>query len=165
MHQPMVCVQSSPTSCRMEKSVRLCSLLGPECNYAQIERGFCPRLWNQEVPPVPLWSKIDSHHRPQATARYIYLSQRKECHPWQLQDCKDGLSYSPHIANYELQFKPTDLHANADGLSRLPLQSNSRLGDTPSASIHNIHQIQAIPLTAQAVRNATHPNLILSKVR
>ena len=33
--------------------------------------------------------------------------------------------------NYTLEFKPTALHGNADGLSRLPLPSTSKLGDSP----------------------------------
>ena len=66
--------------------------------------------------------------------------------------------------NYQLEFKPTEQHSNADGLSRLPLQSQSSLGGVPEASIHNIRQIEAIPITSQAVKCATRKDKVLSKV-
>ena len=66
--------------------------------------------------------------------------------------------------NYKLEFKPTGLHGNADGLSRLPVPSTSRLGDAPEATIHNIRQLEALPLTAKAIKNATRTDIVLSKV-
>ena len=66
--------------------------------------------------------------------------------------------------NYELEFKPTDLHSNADGLSRLPLQSASQLGAVPEATNYNIRQLEVLPITAQAIKAATRTDAILSKV-
>ena len=70
--------------------------------------------------------------------------------------------------NYQLEFKPTGLHGNADGLSRLPLQSTSRLGDVPEATAYNIRQLEtrqleALPLTSQAIKNATQTDIVFSK--
>ena len=66
--------------------------------------------------------------------------------------------------NYQLEFKPTGLHCNADGLSRLPLQSTSRLGDVPEATAYNIRQLAALPLTSEAIKKATRTDIVLSKV-
>ena len=65
--------------------------------------------------------------------------------------------------NYQLEFKPTGLHGNADGLSRLPLQSTSRLGDVPEATTYNIRQLEALPLTSEAIKNSTRTDIVLSK--
>ena len=54
--------------------------------------------------------------------------------------------------NSQLEFKSTDHHCNADGLSHLPLPSSSRLGDVPEATVYNISQIEALPITAQAIK-------------
>ena len=103
--------------------------------------------------------------------------------------------------NYQLEFKPTEQHSNADGLSRLPLQSQSSLGGVPEApkkgvpslaaarlqqwalllSAYNYQLefkpteqhsnadglsrlIEAIPITSQAVKCATRKDKVLSKV-
>ena len=65
---------------------------------------------------------------------------------------------------YEIKFKPTQDHANADGLSRLPLPGFPTA--TPeTASIFNISQIEAIPITSTEIATATRRDKVLSKVR
>ena len=66
--------------------------------------------------------------------------------------------------NYDIEFKPTQSHGNADGLSRLPLQSKGSSEYSQEASIFNICQIEALPVTSKAVQQATRKNLLLSKV-
>ena len=67
---------------------------------------------------------------------------------------------------YEITFKPTLQHANADGLSRLPLPTSPE--DKPISSndptLFNITQIESLPLTAQQIEQATRNDKILSKV-
>ena len=62
-----------------------------------------------------------------------------------------------------MEFKSTHHHGNADGLSRLP---PAKVGPECSAepSIFNISHIEALPVTASAVRKATRRDPILSKV-
>ena len=46
---------------------------------------------------------------------------------------------------YEIQFKPTQSHGNADALSRLPLQSEKSTTASEDTTIFNLAQIEALP--------------------
>ena len=65
---------------------------------------------------------------------------------------------------YDIKFKSTQAHANADGLSRLPLTTNSTEGQSLEASIFNLAQINCLPVTATQVQQATRVDPCLSKV-
>ena len=66
--------------------------------------------------------------------------------------------------SYNICFRPTTAHANADGLSRLPIESNSQLGNLKEASLFNIAQIDALPVQVSEIESATRTDPILSKV-
>ena len=63
--------------------------------------------------------------------------------------------------NYSIEFRPTAAHANADGLSRLPLGTRH---PASTDSIFTIGQIQALPVTAEKIATATRQDLVLSRV-
>ena len=65
---------------------------------------------------------------------------------------------------YEIKFKSTTEHANADGLSRLPLPANTDKTtiSTKTTSVFNISQ--ALPITSSAIGSATMKDAVLSKV-
>lgn len=63
--------------------------------------------------------------------------------------------------SYEIEFKCTKDHANANGLSRLP-QGNRQLPGTCSAFV--IGQIEALPITAEWLEIASCQDLLLSQV-
>ena len=65
--------------------------------------------------------------------------------------------------DYDLVFKPTQQHSNADALSRLPLQDQTR-NYSLEASDFNVYQIEALPVTSSAVRQETRNDPLLSKV-
>ena len=66
---------------------------------------------------------------------------------------------------YDLEFRPTAQHANADGLSRLPLSVIADAGTATSDSdVFNVGQIEALPVTAMQLRKVTRQDPILSKV-
>ena len=65
---------------------------------------------------------------------------------------------------YDIKFKSTQAHANADGLSRLPLTIDSTEGQSLEASIFNLAQIDCLPVTAIQVQQATRVDPCLSKV-
>ena len=65
--------------------------------------------------------------------------------------------------DYEIHFKPTTLHSNADGLSRLPLPVTGKAAQD-EVSIFNISQVQALPVTVKHVQVATRRDPVLSKV-
>ena len=63
--------------------------------------------------------------------------------------------------NYSIEFKPTQQHANADGLSRLPL-GNRQPPSTCSAFV--VGQIQALPVSSEQLETATRQDPLLSRV-
>ena len=65
--------------------------------------------------------------------------------------------------DYEIHFKPTTSHSNADGLSRLPLPVTGKAAHD-EVSIFNISQVQALPVTVKHVQVATCRDPVLSKV-
>ena len=66
--------------------------------------------------------------------------------------------------NYQLEFRPTQSHSNADGLSRLPLPSEKTPEYSSEPSVLNTRQIEALPVTTEAVQQAIRKDSILSKV-
>ena len=65
---------------------------------------------------------------------------------------------------YQIEFRSTTAHANADGLSRLPLTKPSLEGNSPEPGIFNISQIASLPVTASQLQTATRTDVLLSKV-
>ena len=59
---------------------------------------------------------------------------------------------------YDIKFKSTEAHANADGLSRLPLMQTTAEGQSPEASVFNIAQIDC-HLGTSAPSNASGPTV------
>ena len=67
--------------------------------------------------------------------------------------------------SYTIEFRPTKQHANADGLSRLPLGSRHAASlDCAYIDGFTIGQIQALPVTAEQVQTATRQDRVLSQV-
>ena len=57
---------------------------------------------------------------------------------------------------YDLKFRPTGQHGNADGLSRLPLAEVPPEDSNSDPKIFNIAQMEALPVTVRQLRSATH---------
>ena len=65
---------------------------------------------------------------------------------------------------YEIKFRPTQEHANADGLSRLPLEENNLKGHYAEPGIFMVSQIECLPVTSTHLRSSTFGDKMLSKV-
>ena len=66
---------------------------------------------------------------------------------------------------YEVEFRSTTKHANADGLSRLPLEvTEEEDALTQAASLFNLHQIEKLPVKHNKIAQMTSTDPILSKV-
>ena len=66
--------------------------------------------------------------------------------------------------NYQIQFCITKEHANADGLSRLPLNSPPGAEASRDAACYNVGQIQALPVTAAKVGSCSRHDPQVSRV-
>ena len=66
--------------------------------------------------------------------------------------------------NYDIQYRSTHDNGNADGISRLPLQEDRPDVEGVEASVLSVEQIEALPVTAAHLRQATRSDPILSKV-
>ena len=65
--------------------------------------------------------------------------------------------------DYNIIFKPSASHCNADALSRLPVQS-VRINYIDESSVFNIQQIELLPIKAKDIKIATEHDPVLSKV-
>ena len=66
--------------------------------------------------------------------------------------------------HYDIEFRPTNEHGNADGLSRLPLPEGSLEETCADPTVFNIPQIDALSVTVAKLRAATAFDRVLSKV-
>ena len=66
--------------------------------------------------------------------------------------------------SYDIHFRPTTAHGNADCLSRLPLSHSSSIGNYDDATVINICQVEALSIHAAQLMAATRSDLLLSKV-
>ena len=68
---------------------------------------------------------------------------------------------------YDIEFKRTEAHGNADGLSRLPLTAAGAGTDESTVAdvdVFNIAQIEALPVTVDQLGQATRRDVDLSQV-
>ena len=54
--------------------------------------------------------------------------------------------------DYSLEFRPSQSHANADGLSRLPLRTTSPAAYSSEPTVFNIFQLESLPVTAREIQ-------------
>ena len=66
--------------------------------------------------------------------------------------------------SYDIKFRRTEAHGNADCLSRLPLPEVTPEGQSVEATICNLTQIEKVPITSVQIRQAILKNAVLSKV-
>ena len=66
--------------------------------------------------------------------------------------------------DYNIHYKCTTEHGNADGLSRLPLPSTTPTLDAQTVTTFNTSQVEALPVTFQDIQRATRRDPTLGKV-
>ena len=66
--------------------------------------------------------------------------------------------------HYNIEFKPTKSHANADGLSRLPVPDNAAVGNPQDVTLFNVSQIISLPVTEVHIQAATRKDPVLGAV-
>ena len=66
--------------------------------------------------------------------------------------------------DYDTEYKSSKLHANCDGLLRLPYSLGEELPDSDSAEIYNLSQLDSLLVCANDVKRETRRDPTLSKV-
>ena len=66
--------------------------------------------------------------------------------------------------NYDIQYRSTHAHANADGLSRLPIPDGRQEGNLADVTAFVIGQLEALPMQATEVEEASRADPTLAKV-
>ena len=65
---------------------------------------------------------------------------------------------------YDIVYRSTRDHANADCLSRLPMQQKEALGNPPDATVFNVAQISMLPpVTSERIQTATRSDPVLGE--
>ena len=138
------------------------TLMPSERNYAQVEKealslvfGVCKfhsYLYGRKFTLITDHKPLTSIHGPKKGVPPIAAARLQR---W-------ALKLSAY--SYEIEFRSTDKHANADGLSRLPLNCVSPIAYTSEPSVFNLQQIESLPVTASKLAAATCTDQVLSRV-
>ena len=145
-----------------EKPIAFASRTLTEKNYPQIEKEALSLVFGVKKSHQYLYGRkfsLITDHKPLSTILSpnkdipSLAAARMQC--WALL----LLAYT-----YDISYRPTKLHANADALSRLPLSTNEKIEGVCFDSIFNLCQLEALPLTSKQLALATSTDSILSKV-
>ena len=66
--------------------------------------------------------------------------------------------------SYNIEYRSTEAHANADSLLRLPLKSQEAPITSDEPAVFNVSQLEGLLVTSQQLRAATRTDPVLSKV-
>ena len=139
------------------------TLTQSECNYAQLEKEALSLIFGLKKFHQYLYGRkfqLLTDHKPLTTIlgpkSGIPSLAASRLQRW-------ALILSDY--QYEIQYRNTKVHGNADSLSRLPLPlPPSFPSSTKEATMFNIHQISVFPITAQQIASSTMRDPVLSKV-
>lgn len=131
-----------------------------ECNYAQLEKEALSLVFGVKKFHKFLYGReftLYTDHKPLTSI----LGQKREIPPLAAARLQRwALILAAY--QYNIQYKPTKEHGNADGLSRLPLQTEEVV--ETEATVFNIKQMEALPVTVAEIKRGTRSDPILSKV-
>ena len=138
------------------------TLSSSERNYAQVEKEALSLVFGVKQFHNYLYGRnftLVTDHKPLTT-----ILGPKKCIPPLAAARLQRWAIILSAYTYQIEFRPTQAHANADGLSRLPLSDNTTEGRSSEPRDFNISQIESIPVTSSQLRRATYRDILLSKV-
>ena len=139
------------------------TLSAPERKYAQIEREGLACVFGVKK----FHQYLYGHHFTLATDHKPLLGLFKESRSVPAQASARIQRWALTLAAYEytLTYKNSGAHANADALSRLPLQCREQNTPLPAETVLLMEQVDQMPITAQMIKTWTRRDPILSRVQ
>ena len=138
------------------------TLLPSEKNYSQIKREALALIFGVTKFHSYLYGRqftLITDHKPLTTI----FGEKKQVPPMAAARLQRwALKLSAYT--YEIKFRRTQDHSNADCLSRLPVNCGDSSGLVSESTIFNIHQIESLPITSSQLARATRTDKTLSRV-
>ena len=141
------------------------TLSTPEKNYSQIEKEALSLIFGLRKFHQYLYARnltIVTDHKPLLAIlgpkKNIPALAAARMQRW-------ALLLSAH--NYKLEYRPTQAHGNADGLSRLPVaqvSAGQHSQSSSESSIYNVCQVEYLPVTVMQLQRTMQYDPVLSKV-
>ena len=66
--------------------------------------------------------------------------------------------------DYEIKYRTSAKHGNADGLSRVPMPTGKTVNEYDDMDVFYMNHMDVLPITASVIQNECSKDLILSKV-
>ena len=131
-----------------------------EANYVQIEKEGLALIFGVKKFHKYLYGTLVTDHKP----LLAILGSIKICQHWLLQDYSGGLSFC--LVQYDLEFRPTGQHCNADDFSRLPRMSQAGEEEELefAATACNSLQLEMLPPSTKDLQQATAKDSVLGLV-
>ena len=138
------------------------TLIPSERNYSQIEKEALSLVFGVSKFHAYLYGRkftLVTDHKPLTTI----LGPKKGIPPIAAARLQRwALTLSAY--SYDIRFRRTSEHGNADGLSRLPLHHVTATGHYTEPAIFNLQQLRSLPVTAKKLAMATGTDSVLSRV-
>ena len=105
---------------------------------------------SEEILPLPIQSEIDADRRPLLS---LLSGQKPTSVHTSARIGRWSLALS--MFEYNLQFRNTTAHSNADALCCLPLMETAQMTDTPPELVLLVDHFDSSPITADQIKDAT----------
>lgn len=137
------------------------TLNSAEKNYSQIDKEALALVWGVKKFHTYLYGRsftLVTDHQPLLS---IFSPQKGIPAMTAARLQRYALFLSGHV--YDIEYKQTTQHTNADGLSRLPL-AKGHTERLDAVEVFHAAQLEALPLTSAVVKRETRRDSILSEV-
>ena len=118
----------------------------------------------QKVSYISVRLMLHAHHRSSAADGDLQPRQKSAVHDSAARLQRYALLFAGY--QYDIVYQKTSDHGNADGLSRLPINSPASEADADDDAVDTFHvsQFEPLPVTAEQVRRETRRDLTLAAV-